>query len=567
MPHDVVTHPEHDRDRSLGWLAVSWLEFFAVHGPGDVGGESCAPIIDEYCAFLVDLYAQDAEGRRLYDHAFLSRPKGAAKSEIASYIGLFEGLGPCRFDGWASGGEVFRDPWGQGFEYTYQPGEPMGKLLKTPEIRCVATEEGQAGLVYDTILLNVTEGPLAAAMRHRDDAGLTRILIPGGGKILPISASSASKDGGKETLVLFDETHLYNKPELRQVYKTLTRNLRKRRKSAQTFALETSTMYAPGEDSIAEQTYKLVADAVAGRLKKHPRQLFDHRYGSITPEELEDEDKVRQALTESYGDTAAWNDIDGLVEAIADPRNDVISSFRYWFNTATSAENAWLAKYEWDSCGPEVLGTKPIQPNDVIVLGFDGSRKRRRGVTDASALIGCRVADGLVFPVKVWEQPPGVHTDGWEVPEHDVEATVRKAFKDFRVVGFYADPARWESVVANWEARYGPHLLVKSTGPHPIEWWMTGERATKSVKALEEFENAVLDQQLRHDGDPTLTAHVLNARRRITTKGVQIAKENPDSPNKIDAAVAAVLAWQCRLDAVAKGIGLPRKRRVAARLR
>ncbi|MEV0759535.1 hypothetical protein [Nocardia sp. NPDC050435] len=567
MPHDVVHHPEHDRDRSLGWLCVAWLEFFAVHGPGDVGGDPCAPIIDEYCAFLVDLYAQDETGRRLYDHAFLSRSKGCAKSEIASFVGLFEGLGPCRFAGWAEGGEIYRDPWGAGFEYVYAPGEPMGQTLKNPEIRCVATEEGQAGLVYDTILLNCTEGPLAVAMRRRDDAGLTRILIPGGGRILPISASSASKDGGKETVVLFDETHLYNRPELRQVYKTLTRNLRKRRKSAQTFALETSTMYAPGEDSVAEQTYELVKDAVAGKLRKHPRQLFDHRWGDIRPDELDDEAKVRAALIDAYGDAAEWNDIDGLIEAIADPRNDVVSSFRYWFNCATSAENAWLAKYEWDACGPEVLEFPPIRPRDVIVLGFDGSRRRRRGVTDASALIGCRVSDGVVFPLKVWEQPPGVFAEGWEVPEHDVHAAVRQAFAEYRVVGFYADPARWESVVAGWEARYGPGLQVKSTGPHPIEWWMTGERALKSVKALEEFENAVLDQQLRHTGDATLTAHVLNARRRITTKGVQIAKEHPDSPNKIDAAVASVLAWQCRLDAVAKGIGLPRKRRVAARLR
>jgi phage terminase large subunit-like protein len=34
-----------------------------------------------------------------------------------------------------------------------------------------------------------------------------------------------------------------------------------------------------------------------------------------------------------------------------------------------------------------------------------------------------------------------------------------------------------------------------------------------------------------------------------------IQKERPDSPAKIDAAMAAVLAWEARNDAVAKGIG------------
>ena len=35
--------------------------------------------------------------------------------------------------------------------------------------------------------------------------------------------------------------------------------------------------------------------------------------------------------------------------------------------------------------------------------------------------------------------------------------------------------------------------------------------------------------------------------------GVSIAKENPDSKNKIDAAIAAILAYQARLQALSKG--------------
>ncbi|MEV2222745.1 hypothetical protein AB0E01_23045 [Nocardia vinacea] len=525
-------------------------------------------MVDEYAAFVVDLYALAEDGTRLYDAGFLSRPKGCAKSELGALIALFDSLGPSRFDSWAEGGETFVCPFGTGFTYVFQPGEPIGKRLKNPYVRCAATEEGQTGNVFDTIYLNLTEGPLSAAMEHKDSAGLTRILIPGGGEIVPSTASSSSKDGGKETLVVFDETHLYNKPELKQMHKTLSRNLRKRRKSAGTFYVETTTMYAPGEDSVAEETYRVVEWALQGKLKHHPHTLFDHRYSDITPDDLEDEEKVRKALLESYGDCASWNDIDGYVEAITDPRNDVTDSFRYWFNAPYAAEGAWIAKYAWDGCGPTVFEIPPSRDKDTIVLGFDGSRKRRRGVTDSTALVACRVSDGLLWPIKIWEQDPGQHyADGWEVPEHDVQAQVLHAFKTYNVIGFYADPAKWETVVAGWEAKYGPRLKVKSTASHPVEWWMTGDRAYKSVKALEEFENAVLDQQLRHTGDLQLSAHILNARRRSTTKGIQIMKEKPDSPNKIDAAVAATLAWQCRLDAVAKGFGLPRKKRAAVRIR
>jgi phage terminase large subunit-like protein len=53
-----------------------------------------------------------------------------------------------------------------------------------------------------------------------------------------------------------------------------------------------------------------------------------------------------------------------------------------------------------------------------------------------------------------------------------------------------------------------------------------------------------------------LTRHVLNARRKPTSSGIHIAKEHPDSAKKIDAAVAAVLAWRARVDAMAAGVGV-----------
>jgi len=95
-------------------------------------------------------------------------------------------------------------------------------------------------------------------------------------------------------------------------------------------------------------------------------------------------------------------------------------------------------------------------------------------------------------------------------------------------------------------------LKVKSTVNHPIEWWMTGNRSYLVVRALEQFQNAVIDKELTHNGS-VLSRHVLNSRRRISRSGISIAKEHPESPNKIDAAVAAVLAYQARLQALSKG--------------
>ncbi|MGI8753340.1 MAG: hypothetical protein ACR2MN_13690 [Acidimicrobiales bacterium] len=73
------------------------------------------------------------------------------------------------------------------------------------------------------------------------------------------------------------------------------------------------------------------------------------------------------------------------------------------------------------------------------------------------------------------------------------------------------------------------------------------------MRAFAAFSEAVENGDLTHDGSYRLTEHVLNARRNPTPRaGLLIAKEYPDSPRKIDCAVAATLAWTARLDAAAK---------------
>jgi hypothetical protein len=583
MPRQIVTARGHDRARSLGWLAVAWLEALTVHGPGDVQGD---PVRhgDEYTGFLVDCYALGEDGRRLYDSAFLSRPKGCDKSGLLARLALFEALGPCRVARvdpsdpdspavFAEGGEVYRDPWGLGFEYVYELGEPVGRPVRVPFIRCMATEEKQVGAVYDSVHYNLTEGPLAGAMARKDDAGLTRILLPGGGEIVPSTASSSSKDGGKETFVGFDESHLLIGRELRQMYSTVTRNLRKRKRAAETWYLETTTMYRPGEESIAEDTYKLaelIAEGQAGGKSKVKRErlLLDHRWGELDLADLADERLLAGALREAYGDALAWNHLPGLIDEVLEPRADVADSVRYFLNDRTSAENSWLAHYEWSAVGPKPDDSfKVVGDRDVVTLGFDGSRRRARGVTDATALIGCRVSDGHVFELGVWEQPRGAAGKDWAAPVGEVLAAVDEAFGKFTVVGFYADPAKWESHVAGWEARYGRQLRVRSSREHPVEWWMTGGRSSFTVRALEKFQSAVIDGELSHDGSSALTRHVLAARMVHTRSGTQIAKEHPASERKIDGAVAAVLAYQARLDALAAGLGVTPVRRVPRRIR
>lgn len=502
---------------------------------------------DEFSGFVADCYALDDGGRMLYDSAFFSRPKGCDKSGLGARLALFEALGPCRFAGWAVGGEVYEDPWGLGFRYVYEPGEPMGKPVNVPFLRIMATEEGQTGNVYDTIFYNLTDDEAPLSQVPGVDAGLTRIFLPGNGEITPSTASSASKDGGKETWVCFDETHLYNQPELRRMYATVTRNLRKRKREG-TWYLETTTMYAPGEESVAEATYDL-AEAIQDGKARRSRLLCDHRWGEC--EDLTAEDQLRTAIMEAFGEAIEWNDIEGIVNEFYDPRASVSDSTRYFLNAKTSAADSWLAPIEWAACAD---ATKVIPDKEWITLGFDGSRQRLRGVTDATALIGCRLSDGHLFTIRVWEQPDGLAGQNWRVPTVEVDAEVRAAFEKYTVVGFYADPAKWESFVTSWESDFGADLLVKSTRANPVEWFMTGGRAMQIVRATERLYNAVVEKEVTHDGSTVLARHVGNARRRLSRTGIQVSKETPESPHKIDAAVAAILAYECRADAVSAGV-------------
>jgi len=57
------------------------------------------------------------------------------------------------------------------------------------------------------------------------------------------------------------------------------------------------------------------------------------------------------------------------------------------------------------------------------------------------------------------------------------------------------------------------------------------------------FYDAVTDNRLTHSGNPALARHVGNASVKIDSMGPRLKKEHRASPRKIDAAVAAVIAF------------------------
>src|SRR5690606_4018210 len=252
-------------------------------------------------------------------------------------------------------------------------------------------------------------------------------------------------------------------------------------------------------------------------------------------------------------------DLDRLVATIWDPAQDVQQSRSDFLNQITHASDSWVSQPEWAAC---MDLDKTLDSQDQIVLGFDGSRGRNRGKADATALVGCRVSDGYLFEIAVWEQPAGPAGRDWSPSVIEVDATVRECFERWQVVGFYADPSGWTSQVAAWEAKFGRRLKVRATQNAPIAAWPRG-KDSRVIEYVERMRLAIVNEELSHDGAPALTRHVLNARRRSRPSGYLLFKAYPDSPDKIDAAYAAVMAWKARVDALARGIGKPTRRRKA----
>jgi phage terminase large subunit-like protein len=524
---------------SIGGHVCAWLETFLVHGPGDVQG---SPIIldDEFRTFVWRAYELRSGGQRQYRRAFLSRPKGRGKSELAAMLAATELCGPVRFDRFADAGETCPLTG-----YVFAAGEPIGKAVTAPEVLCIATEEGQAGFVYQAARYMLRTGH--AADSYPLDAGLTRTYLAGGGSMEPVTAAANSKDGGKSTFVAADETHLWITRELRALYATVKRNIVKRR-TADGWMLETSTAYRPGEQSVAEASLDVWRMIESGELAD-PTLLVDHRQGADDVD-IYDVAELRAALVEAYGEAAAWTNLEGIISEIFDPATDEADNRRYWLNQVVRATDQWMDPAAWDKAeAPQMIGA-----GEAIALGFDGSIR-----DDATALIGCRISDGHLFVIDVWERKDTrdlrtvakYDAPMWEVDRRAVDAAVAHTMRHYRVVRLYADNWQWQDALDRWAAEW-PGVVVS--------WPTNRERAM--VHALERLHTAVNTGECTHAGDPVLTRHVLNARRRPVRAGDVIAKERDGSPKKIDAAVAATLAYEARADAVAAGATRPKRSRV-----
>jgi hypothetical protein len=510
---------------SLGYEVVDWLTEYACHGPGDVQGEpldfSADPEVED---FLVEAYELDpVTGRRMRAKVVYSAPKGRAKSEIAGLVGVAEALGPVRCDGWNA------------------DGQPVGRPVRSPFVRCLATEEGQAGHTFQNIAYVMSEwgpdthpdvyGGITGAKQYQS---ATALYLPGGGECRASSSGSASKDGGKETFLVPDEIHLYVLRELRDMYATAMRNLGKRR-HAEPWAMLTTTACRLGEQSVWESVEKQWRRGELG-----DEWLVHHREarGRI---DINDRPRTLRQLREVYG--VAMHPVTGWMtpeRVYADMRDPTIcpdeqTAARYYLNRSMSGSDAWIAK---DVHARQVRVGDVVEPGEPICLGFDGSLSE-----DTTVLRGCRMSDGFLFRIGAWPKPLGAAGAGWEVPRLEVLATIREAFGRYDVVRAYFDPHEWRSDIESLALELGEDRVIP---------WDTARWVAASA-ALDRLHSGLATGEVWHDDDPLAHEHYGNAYVQHRGRARLVRKEYPNSPRKIDSVMGDALALEARADAIAAG--------------
>lgn len=529
---------------TLGYGVLEWMTSFLTR-PGSIEGHPFVPT-REQAEFVLNWYRLDPlTGRRAYRRGVLARSKGWGKSPFGSALCLAEGLAPVLFDGWDAQGRPVGKPWA-----TVEP----------PQIFLLGVSEEQTENAWIPLLDMATSDALFDEYPGFEPMQ-TRVNLPRG-FISPRSAAGNTREGERTAFALLDQTESWT-PTNGGV--RLADVVRRNAGKVGGTTLEFPNSFQTGSGSVSEQSFDTWFKIQQGLTKDEDGLLVDSRdWGEV---DLDDESSLMAGLARAYGDSAAlpdgcvihdppctaetftagWVDLYRLRQEIWDPSTTVADAYQYYGNVAHADANAFVEQHEWAAAEADE-DVAEVTKRDPVVLGFDGSRGRKSGVADATALVAMRVSDGLAWTVGVWEQPDTAAGQGWEPPEYEIEQTLDAFMKDHNVVGFYADPSLWESNVAAWEAKYGSRMKV-GLKSHPIVWRTSQGRRT--VETVELLRTSIVQGEVCHLGEPALTRHVLNARMRQTKSGKLMYKEFPDSPRKIDAAYALMLANRARVDALA----------------
>tara|TARA_B110000483_G_scaffold220504_1_gene275608 strand:+ start:886 stop:2379 length:1494 start_codon:yes stop_codon:yes gene_type:complete len=478
----LTSVPEEFLGSKRAELYTSFIERFAVITKDSVAGRSGEPLVlrDWQKTLLSHIFASDDSGLR-NRVSLIGMPRKSGKSALGSSMALASlTLGP-------KGGEVYS----------------------------VAAEKQQARIVFTDARRTAEASPeLSGLFRFYRDA----IEFPENGSVYRVlSAEAYSKEGLNPTFVIFDE--LMSQPN-RALWDVMALGQASRGKMATMVAITTagSMRDSTGGDSIAYTLYQYGQAVSRGEVED---ETFFMAWWEAEGDYRDPE--VWARANPGFGDLSDPADFESSVKRTTEAE---FKTKR--LNVWTSGQTTWLPDGSWDKLADSEL---TIGPDDEIVLGFDGSF-----TNDCTALVAVTIPkDGeksRIVPVGLWEKD--VNNDGpeWRVDIADVEATIVKFFQEHpKTREIVCDPFRWQRSIE----------VLAEKGLPMVEYYSSSPR--RMVPASQKFLEAVMDEQIAHNGDAALARHIENCVVKTDQAGPRIVKDKKNSPRKIDLGICAVIAY------------------------
>ena len=539
---------------SLGFLATDWIEAHCRVPGGVYEGESLTfNGWQLYCT--VNHYrikpTATVNPRKLLDpfqyrRSIVVGPQKCGKSPWGAGMLLFEGVGPSLFAGWSTGAEAYRceeHGCGCGWEYAYEPGEPMGRRWATPLIQITATSEDQTSNTYDVLRTMIELGPLDAVIPR---TGEEFIRLPGDGRIDVVTSKGNSRLGQRVTFVVQDETGLWLKSNGGH---NLAKKQRQGLAGMGGRAIETTNAWDPAEESVAQRTHESQAKDVNRDFRQPPANLS-----------FKNKAERRKIFQFNYAG-APWVSVDTIEgEAAEMMEKDPADAERFFGNRLVAGAGKWVTPEEWDAKKAKTPVT--VSPRTAVALGMDLSNNNdwtgiRLETVDQYQFTPSYIVGGD-RRLTVWD--PALF--GGFIPRGEVRAAVDYLASEFRIVRAYIDPAgsamgavddsalndddSWRTELAEWASKYGPKVFLP---------WSCA-RVSPMHASLEQFRSAIRNPEAKftHDGDTVTRTHITNA--VMVAKTMQryvLGKPHGADHQKIDQAMSSDLAHEAAMDAIKDG--------------
>lgn len=541
-------------EASLGWRVLAW----AGKWLRDKRGQPWQ-FTPEQTRFILWFFAVDENGGFLYHSAVLQRLKGWGKDPVAACLALAACFAEVTFDHWDGD-------------------RPIGREEPNAWVQIVAVNQEQT---KNTMKLLPSLVPAETRQHYGIQIGKVNLYGLGDTRqIEAVTSSAMAIEGGRPTLIIRGETQNWNSSNGGHEMAGAIEGNAAKSEDGTARMLDICNAFRPNEGSVG-QVVREAWEATQGEESEF--QDFGLLYDSLeAPPKAPLSAEAAPDVVRAIAGDSTWLDTKPrgrIVKSILNSANPPSESRRKWYNQITAAEDAWVVPQDWDAnADPRVL-----ERGDRIVMFFDGSKS-----DDATALVGCRMSDGYIFRIGIWQRGP--KDKDWIVNRDAVDVRVHETFAKYSVVGFWADlsDARddetgeryWEPYADAWAQKYAQKLrllpAVKSgDSAHLINWDMRSPAHMKVfIEHAERFTSDVKNGAtegsagvIPHDGDKILQQHVKNARRRPARGiGVGLGKEHRESKKKIDGAVCAVGARMMWRIAIRSGIKATSRSRKAVTL-